>query len=62
MQSELLNVFLTFVGKLGIELERKMIIHNDRDPEIWKKPNINTKEIEEARKITSPQHQVRSQP
>ena len=45
-------------GKLGIELERKMVIHNDRDPEVWKRPEINQTEIEHARKLSSPNHQV----
>ena len=36
-----------------------MIIHNDRDPEVWKKPDIDQNEIERARKISSPNHQVR---
>ena len=45
-------------GKLGIELERKMVIHNDRDPEVWKKPEIHQTEIEHARKLSSQNHQV----
>lgn len=44
-------------GKLGIELERKMVIHTERDPEVWKKPNIDESEIELARKVSSPNHQ-----
>ena len=47
-----------FIGKLGIELERKMVIHNDRDPEVWKSPEINQTEIDHARKFSSPNHQV----
>jgi hypothetical protein len=35
-----------------------MVIHNDRDPEIWKKPDIDQTEIERARKVSSPTHQV----
>ena len=46
------------LGKLGIELERKMVIHNERDPEVWKKPDIDQTEIERARKVSSPNHQV----
>lgn len=46
------------IGKLEIELERKMVIHNDRDPEIWKKPDVKQTEIEQARKLSSPNHQV----
>ena len=53
-----LNFLTRILGKLGIELERKMIIHNDRDPEVWKKPDIDQNEIERARKISSPSHQV----
>ena len=35
-----------------------MVIHNDRDPEIWKKPDVKQIEIEQARKLSSPNHQV----
>ena len=45
-------------GKLGIELERKMVIHNERDPEVWKKPIIDEKQIEMARRVSSSDHQV----
>jgi len=49
-------------GKLGIELERKMVIHNERDPEVWKKPIIDEKQIEMARRVSSSDHQkVRSE-
>ena len=49
---------LFFPGKLGIELERKMVIHNERDPEVWKKPIIDEKQIEMARRVSSSDHQV----
>ena len=49
---------LFFLGKLGIELERKMVIHNERDPEVWKKPIIDEKQIEMARRVSSSDHQV----
>ena len=38
-----------------------MVIHNDRDPEVWKKPDIKPTEIEQARKLSSPNHQVNKQ-
>ena len=46
------------IGKLGIELERKMVIHSDRDPEVWKKPNVDLAEVEQARKVSSTSNRV----
>ena len=57
-QQEFISKENILIGKLEIELERKMIIHNDRDPEIWKKPEVKQTEIEQARKLSSLNHQV----
>ncbi|TRY77005.1 hypothetical protein TCAL_02695 [Tigriopus californicus] len=41
-------------GKLGIDLERKMVIHSDKDKEIWRKPSIDPQDLADARKFSSP--------
>ena len=46
-------------GKLGIDLERKMVIHSDKDREIWAPKEVDPRDIEEARKFASPDREVR---
>lgn len=41
-------------GKLGIDLERKMVIHSDKDKEIWRKPSIDPQDLADAKKFSSP--------
>uniref|UniRef100_A0A0K2TA75 Uncharacterized protein n=1 Tax=Lepeophtheirus salmonis TaxID=72036 RepID=A0A0K2TA75_LEPSM len=39
-------------GKLGIELERKMVINNEDPDNIWKSTNVNPEDLESAKKYS----------
>jgi len=45
-------------GKLGIDLERKLVIHDEKDPEVWKAPQIDPNELMEAKKYATPERKV----
>jgi hypothetical protein len=45
-------------GKLGINLERKLVIHDEKDPEVWKAPEIDRNELMEAKKYATPERKV----
>ena len=49
---------LFFVGTIGIDLERKLVLHQEKDAAIWKSPEIDREEVEEIKKFASPAHQV----
>ena len=49
---------MNFLGTIGIDLERKMILHQEKDANIWKPPEIDHKEVEEVKKFASKEHQV----
>jgi len=40
-------------GKLGIDLERTMVIHDEKNPNIWK-TEVDPDDIEAARKFAAP--------
>lgn len=44
-------------GKIGIDLERKLVIHEEADPSIWR-VEIDPRDLEEARKFASPDRQL----
>jgi hypothetical protein len=48
-----------FKGKLGIDLERKMVIHDEKDPNVWKAPSVDKNELQEAKKYAAPERKVR---
>jgi hypothetical protein len=49
---------IKFSGKLGIDLERKMVIHEEKDPNVWKSPQIDHNELLEAKKYATPERKV----
>ncbi len=49
---------MLFSGKIGIDLERKLVIHDDKDPEVWKPPKIDQDELMEAKKFAAPERKV----
>ena len=53
----LLSVYL-LSGTIGIDLERKLIMHAEKDANIWKAPEIDREEAQEIKKFASPSHQV----
>jgi len=44
-------------GKLGIDLERKMVINAEKDPAIWK-TDVDQNDIEAARKFSAPERKT----
>lgn len=44
-------------GKIGIDLERKMVINTDQDPAVWR-THVDQKDIEDAKRFSSPSRQV----
>lgn len=42
-------------GKLGIDLERKLVLHQEKDAHVWKPPSIDKQEVEEAKKYAAPE-------
>ena len=44
-------------GTIGIDLERKLIMHKEKDANVWKPPEIDRQEVEEIKKFASPAHQ-----
>jgi len=44
-------------GKIGIDLERKIVINSNPDPAVWK-THIDQKDIEDARRFSSPSRQA----
>jgi hypothetical protein len=50
---------LLFIGKLGIDLERKLVIHDEKDPEVWKAPKVDSEEMQIARKYATPERKVK---
>ena len=47
-----------FTGKLGIDLERKLVIHADRDKEVWSSPKVDPGDIADARRFAAPERKV----
>jgi len=47
-----------FLGKLGIDLERKLVIHDEKDPDVWRSPKVDSDELREARKYGTPERKV----
>lgn len=47
-------------GKLGIDVERKMVIDTDKDKDLWV-TTVDPQDIAEARKFSSPERQVRAE-
>jgi len=45
-------------GTIGIDLERKLVLHAEKDKEIWKPPEIDRQEQEEIKKFASKEHKV----
>ena len=45
-------------GKLGIDLERKLVIHADRDKEVWSSPKVDPGDIADARRYAAPERKV----
>merc|ERR1712083_284404 len=43
-------------GKLGIDLERTMVIHDEKNPNIWK-TEVDPDDIEAARKFAAPERE-----
>merc|ERR1712203_410379 len=43
-------------GTIGIDLERKLIMHAEKDAHIWKSPEIDRAEQEEIKKYTTKDH------
>eukprot|EP00095_Tigriopus_kingsejongensis_P000656 maker-scaffold311_size212931-snap-gene-0.7 protein:Tk00656 transcript:maker-scaffold311_size212931-snap-gene-0.7-mRNA-1 annotation:"family transcriptional regulator" len=41
-------------GKLGINLERKMVIDGEKDKEIWRKPFIDPQDLADAKRFSNP--------
>ena len=52
----ILSCFL--IGTIDIDLERKLVMHKEKDANIWKPPEIDHKEVEECKKFKAPAHQV----
>ncbi len=52
--------FVAFVGKLGIDLERKFVIDTDRDKDMWRSTYVDPQDVREARKFASPERQVQA--
>ena len=51
--------FIVFlIGTIDIDLERKLVMHKEKDANIWKPPEIDHKEVEECKKFKAPAHQV----
>ena len=46
------------IGTIDIDLERKLVMHKEKDANIWKPPEIDHKEVEECKKFKAPAHQV----
>jgi len=44
-------------GTIDIDLERKLVMHKEKDANIWKPPEIDHKEVEECKKFKAPAHQ-----
>jgi len=44
-------------GKLGIDVERKLVINAEKDKDIWTR-EVDPRDIEDARKFSSPERQV----
>jgi len=44
-------------GKLGIDMERKLVIHAEKDKDIWT-CDVDPRDVEAARKFSSPERQV----
>jgi len=44
-------------GKLGIDLERTLVIHEEKDPSIWH-TEVDPKDIEEAKKFSAPERKT----
>ncbi|XP_023347724.1 uncharacterized protein LOC111716483 isoform X2 [Eurytemora carolleeae] len=44
-------------GKIGIDLERKLVINNDSDPNIWR-TEVDPRDIEDAKKYSNPNRKV----
>jgi len=42
-------------GKLGIDLERKLVIHGDRDKDVWSSPKVDPSDLAEARRYAAPE-------
>ena len=59
-KTHIVNPKLNFIlkGKLGIDLERKMVIHDEKDPNVWKAPSVDRNELQEAKKYATPERKV----
>lgn len=44
-------------GKLGIDLERTLVIHGEKDPNVWK-TDVDPNDIEAARKFSAPERKT----
>ena len=63
IQSEVLDYKsfqILFPGKIGIDLERKLVINDEKDPEVWKPPTVDENELREAKKFAAPERKVSS--
>ena len=47
-----------FLGTIGIDIERKLVLLAEKDANIWKSPEIDRQEQEETKKYASKEHKV----
>ncbi len=46
------------LGKIDIDLERKLVIHSEKDKDIWRAKKVDPQDIAEARKYGSSERKV----
>ena len=52
------TLVILITGKLGIDLERKLVIHGDRDKDVWSSPKVDPSDLAEARRYAAPERKV----